>query len=175
MDIGTAKVTAADRARVPHHGLDLVDPDEPFTAADYRRQPARALDRHRGARRRRRCWSAARVCICARWPAAFRWTRPGAIRRCAPTSSGGSWGRGSAPARGRAPQRRPWRRGQHGSRQSAARRACPGAGDRARRQAAAAAAGLSRAKRVDRPAGGTADPSRLDRRTCPRAVRRRTA
>ena len=35
MDIGTAKVSAADRARVPHHGLDLVDPDEPFTAADY--------------------------------------------------------------------------------------------------------------------------------------------
>ena len=35
MDIGTAKVSAADRARVPHHGLDLVDPDEAFTAADY--------------------------------------------------------------------------------------------------------------------------------------------
>lgn len=35
MDIGTAKVSAADRARVRHHGLDLVDPDEPFTAADY--------------------------------------------------------------------------------------------------------------------------------------------
>ena len=37
MDIGTAKVAAADRARVPHHGLDLVDPDEPFTAADFQR------------------------------------------------------------------------------------------------------------------------------------------
>lgn len=37
MDIGTAKVSAADRARVPHHGLDLVDPDQPFTAADYQR------------------------------------------------------------------------------------------------------------------------------------------
>ena len=37
MDIGTAKVGAADRARVPHHGLDLVDPDERFTAADFRR------------------------------------------------------------------------------------------------------------------------------------------
>ncbi len=35
MDIGTAKVSAADRARVPHHGLDLVDPDEPFTVADF--------------------------------------------------------------------------------------------------------------------------------------------
>ena len=37
MDIGTAKVTAADRARIPHHGLDLVDPDELFTAADFQR------------------------------------------------------------------------------------------------------------------------------------------
>jgi tRNA dimethylallyltransferase len=35
MDIGTAKVTAAQRARVPHHGLDLVDPDQPFSAADF--------------------------------------------------------------------------------------------------------------------------------------------
>ena len=37
MDIGTAKVGAADRARVPHHGLDLADPDQRFTAADFRR------------------------------------------------------------------------------------------------------------------------------------------
>lgn len=35
LDIGTAKVSAADRARVPHHGLDLVDPDERFSVADY--------------------------------------------------------------------------------------------------------------------------------------------
>src|SRR4051812_29622142 len=43
MDIGTAKVTSAERERVPHHGLDLVDPDEPFTAADYQRAALRAL------------------------------------------------------------------------------------------------------------------------------------
>jgi tRNA dimethylallyltransferase len=43
MDIGTAKVSAAARARVPHHGLDLVDPDEPFTAADYRSHALVAL------------------------------------------------------------------------------------------------------------------------------------
>lgn len=36
MDIGTAKVDAATRARIPHHGLDLVDPDEAFSAADFR-------------------------------------------------------------------------------------------------------------------------------------------
>lgn len=35
-DIGTAKPDAAERARVPHHGLDLVDADAPFTAADFR-------------------------------------------------------------------------------------------------------------------------------------------
>jgi tRNA dimethylallyltransferase len=35
MDIGTAKVTAQERARVPHHGLDLVDPDQPFSVADF--------------------------------------------------------------------------------------------------------------------------------------------
>ena len=43
MDIGTAKVGAADRARVPHHGLDLVDPDEPFTAADFQAHATAAL------------------------------------------------------------------------------------------------------------------------------------
>jgi tRNA dimethylallyltransferase len=43
MDIATAKVGAAERALVPHHGLDLVDPDEPFTAADYQRVAFDAL------------------------------------------------------------------------------------------------------------------------------------
>ena len=35
LDIGTAKVSAADRARVPHRGLDLIDPDQPFSVADF--------------------------------------------------------------------------------------------------------------------------------------------
>jgi tRNA dimethylallyltransferase len=35
LDIGTAKASGADRARVRHHGLDLVDPDEPFSVADF--------------------------------------------------------------------------------------------------------------------------------------------
>jgi len=30
MDIGTAKPTPAERRRVPHHLLDVVDPDESF-------------------------------------------------------------------------------------------------------------------------------------------------
>lgn len=35
MDIGTAKPTAADRAAVPHHGIDLVDPHLDFTVAEF--------------------------------------------------------------------------------------------------------------------------------------------
>ncbi len=43
MDIGTAKVTLAERARVPHHGLDLVDPNEPFSVADFADHASDAL------------------------------------------------------------------------------------------------------------------------------------
>ena len=35
LDIGTAKATAEERGRVPHFGLDLVEPDAPFTVADF--------------------------------------------------------------------------------------------------------------------------------------------
>jgi len=35
MDIGTAKPTAAERARVVHHMVDFVEPDESFDAAQY--------------------------------------------------------------------------------------------------------------------------------------------
>ena len=35
MDVGTAKPTAAERAAVRHHLLDLVAPDQPFTLADW--------------------------------------------------------------------------------------------------------------------------------------------
>jgi tRNA dimethylallyltransferase len=45
MDIGTAKVDRSSRERIPHHGLDLVDPDEAFTVADYARRAGQALDR----------------------------------------------------------------------------------------------------------------------------------
>jgi tRNA dimethylallyltransferase len=38
MDIGTAKVTREERALVPHHGLDLVDPDEPYSAGRFARE-----------------------------------------------------------------------------------------------------------------------------------------
>jgi tRNA dimethylallyltransferase len=35
MDVGTAKPDAATRAAVPHHLLDVVEPDQPFTVADW--------------------------------------------------------------------------------------------------------------------------------------------
>lgn len=35
MDIGTAKPSKADQARVPHWGIDLVEPDDVFTAVDF--------------------------------------------------------------------------------------------------------------------------------------------
>lgn len=35
MDIGTAKVPVGERGGVPHHGLDLVEPDEAFSVADF--------------------------------------------------------------------------------------------------------------------------------------------
>ena len=49
LDIGTAKATAADRARVPHHGLDLVEPDETFSVADFVGHARAVLDELGGA------------------------------------------------------------------------------------------------------------------------------
>ncbi len=37
MDIGTAKPTLQDQQEVPHWGLDLVEPGEVFTAADFKK------------------------------------------------------------------------------------------------------------------------------------------
>ncbi len=35
MDIGTAKPTACEQASIPHHMIDIVDPDESFSAMQY--------------------------------------------------------------------------------------------------------------------------------------------
>jgi tRNA dimethylallyltransferase len=37
-DVGSAKPTVEERRRVPHHLVDVVDPDEPFSAAEYARR-----------------------------------------------------------------------------------------------------------------------------------------
>ncbi|MGA3334194.1 MAG: tRNA (adenosine(37)-N6)-dimethylallyltransferase MiaA [Terracidiphilus sp.] len=43
MEVGTAKPTREERARVPHHLIDVADPDEPFTAGEYSRRARAAL------------------------------------------------------------------------------------------------------------------------------------
>jgi len=43
LDIGTAKATVEDRDGVPHHGLDLVEPDQPFSVADFAAHARAAL------------------------------------------------------------------------------------------------------------------------------------
>lgn len=42
-DIGTAKPSAAERARVPHHLIDVVDPTETMTAGEYARRARQIL------------------------------------------------------------------------------------------------------------------------------------
>jgi tRNA dimethylallyltransferase len=44
MDIGTGKVSADERARVPHHVLDVVQPDEEMTAARFVELADRAIE-----------------------------------------------------------------------------------------------------------------------------------
>jgi tRNA dimethylallyltransferase len=44
MDIGTAKPTAEERAALPHHLIDIVDPDEPFGLATWLRLANEALE-----------------------------------------------------------------------------------------------------------------------------------
>ncbi|MPY94149.1 MAG: tRNA (adenosine(37)-N6)-dimethylallyltransferase MiaA [Acidimicrobiia bacterium] len=43
MDIGTAKPTSAERAAVPHHLVDLVEPHEEFTVSDFQDAARAAL------------------------------------------------------------------------------------------------------------------------------------
>jgi tRNA dimethylallyltransferase len=44
MDIGTAKATAKQRASVPHHLLDIVDPDEALSLAQFQERAYAAID-----------------------------------------------------------------------------------------------------------------------------------
>lgn len=44
MDIGTAKPTSAEQAAAPHHMIDIVDPDEPFDAAEYAARAAGIIE-----------------------------------------------------------------------------------------------------------------------------------
>lgn len=52
MDVGTAKPTVGQRARVPHHLIDLVEPSEPFSVVAFQAAARAAADdvRRRGPR-----------------------------------------------------------------------------------------------------------------------------
>ena len=69
MEIGTAKPTLAERARVPHHLIDIASPDQPCTAGDYSRHAREAI---RGITHAAACPSspAAPASTCARCPTA---------------------------------------------------------------------------------------------------------
>src|SRR5262245_23019777 len=43
MDVGTAKPTPADRRLIRHHLVDIVTPDQIFTAADFQRLAERTV------------------------------------------------------------------------------------------------------------------------------------
>ncbi|MBN3804379.1 tRNA (adenosine(37)-N6)-dimethylallyltransferase MiaA, partial [Paraburkholderia sp. Ac-20336] len=43
MDIGTAKPTAAERAATPHHLIDIVDPADSYSAAQFRADTLRLV------------------------------------------------------------------------------------------------------------------------------------
>ncbi len=48
MDIGTAKPSAAERKRVPHHLLDLVEPTQSYSAGRFRADAVRAIGEVQG-------------------------------------------------------------------------------------------------------------------------------
>lgn len=51
MNIGTAKPSAAEQRRAPHHLIDVIDPDEPYAVALYQQQALAAISRiHRRGR-----------------------------------------------------------------------------------------------------------------------------
>lgn len=43
MDVGTAKPSAAERAAAPHHLIDIIDPSESYSAAQFRADAARSM------------------------------------------------------------------------------------------------------------------------------------
>ena len=44
MDIGSAKPTPEEAARVPHHLVDVIDPREPFSVAEYQKMAKEAIE-----------------------------------------------------------------------------------------------------------------------------------
>src|SRR5262245_48794661 len=51
LDIGSAKPSYDERERVPHHMIDIREPDELFTAGDYQREARVVLENLRSRSR----------------------------------------------------------------------------------------------------------------------------
>ncbi len=51
MDIGTGKPTIAERAAVPHHLIDIRDPSEPYSAAEFAKDALRIMEECRARKR----------------------------------------------------------------------------------------------------------------------------
>ena len=47
LDVGADKISPEVRRRIPHHLIDVVDPDEPFSAADFVARTTDAVERIR--------------------------------------------------------------------------------------------------------------------------------
>jgi tRNA dimethylallyltransferase len=45
MDIGSGKVTEEEKQGIPHHLIDILDPKEPFSAADFQRMARELIER----------------------------------------------------------------------------------------------------------------------------------
>ena len=48
LDVGTAKPSIVDRQRVPHHLIDILDPDEVYSAGEFARRARAAIEEIRG-------------------------------------------------------------------------------------------------------------------------------
>lgn len=48
LDVGTAKPTAEERRRVPHHLIDVLDPDQPYSAGEFARRARAAIEEMHG-------------------------------------------------------------------------------------------------------------------------------
>ncbi len=45
MDVGTDKVSASLRREIPHHMIDIADPDEKFTVSDFAEKASKSAAR----------------------------------------------------------------------------------------------------------------------------------
>ncbi|MCL5013531.1 MAG: tRNA (adenosine(37)-N6)-dimethylallyltransferase MiaA [Firmicutes bacterium] len=48
LDIGTAKISMKDRGEIPHYGIDIADPRQTFSVADYQRYAREAISQIAG-------------------------------------------------------------------------------------------------------------------------------